>query len=88
MFSWKIKPGFYKAAGLGFLNSQAPLPDGLNLVGRWHGPGSAHGWLLVEADDLAPVHLHAAEWGDMLAIDVTPVVKDEVAGSSFQQVYG
>ena len=88
MFSWKLRPGCHKPAAEAFLQSQAPMPEGLNVIGRWHAPGSATGWLVAEADTLEPVTLHAAEWANLLEIDITPVVDDEAAGKAFSAVYG
>ncbi|MCA9267428.1 MAG: DUF3303 family protein [Planctomycetales bacterium] len=88
MMCWTIATNCRKPAAETFLQNGAPMPAGLTMIGRWHAPGSSRGWLLVEADDLAPVALHAAEWGDYLDIEVTPVVEDEVAGQALAQVYG
>ena len=88
MFEWQISPGLHKPAALEFLKTGAPMPEGLTVVGRWHAPGSSRGWLVVDADDIAPVAEHAAEWADYLEIEVTPVVEDEVAGQAMAKVYG
>jgi len=39
MISWKISPGNHKPAGERFLQSGVAMPDGLTLIGRWHGSG-------------------------------------------------
>ncbi|MCI5122079.1 MAG: DUF3303 domain-containing protein [Candidatus Electrothrix sp. AUS4] len=88
MISWKIAPEDRKSAAEAFLRGGAPMPEGLTLLGRWHAPGSSYGWILVEADDLGPVALHTAEWGDFLDLQTTPVLEDEAAGQALSQVYG
>ena len=88
MLSWEISPENRKPAAQAFLQTGAPMPAGLTMIGRWHAPGSGYGWAVVEADDLAPVTLHVATWGDYLDIQVTPVVEDEVAGQVMAEVYG
>ena len=88
MLSWKIASENRKPAAETFLKTGAPMPEGLNLIGRWHAPGSSYGWVLVEAEDLAPIAFHVAEWGDYLDLETTPVVEDEIAGQALSQVYG
>ena len=88
MVSWKIPPGSHKPAIEGFLSSGAPLPEGINLVGRWHAPGSAYGWLLVEGDDITALAQHVAEWANLLEFQITPVIEDAEAVASLSKVYG
>ncbi len=88
MLSWRISTENRKAAAKAFMQTGAPMPDGMTLIGRWHAPGSSFGWLLIEASEAEPIAIHAAQWGDYLDIDVTPVVEDEVAGRTFAKVYG
>ena len=82
MVTWKIPPSAQRTAAERFLSSGAPMPEGLTLLGRWHAPGSASGFLLAEADDLAPLAVHLAEWGNLLELEVTPVMEDEAAGAA------
>lgn len=51
-------------------------------------PGSSRGWLVVEADDIAPLAEHAVEWGRYLECEITPVIEDQVAGQAMARVYG
>jgi hypothetical protein len=53
-----------------------------SMIGRWHAPGSTRGFLLVETDDLTALAEHAAEWSDVLAAEVTPVLDDAEAGAA------
>lgn len=82
MMEWKVKSDSYDKAHNRFLESAAPLPEGSTLLGRWHAPGSANGWLVVETDKPETVYIHAAEWGDALTFEITPVFTDEQAGAS------
>lgn len=86
--AWTIKPGFHKPAGESFLKSGAPVPEGMEILGRWHAPGSAKGWVLIQGNDLTAIAAHMAEWGDMLDLDVTPVLEDQEAGAALSRVYG
>ena len=87
MVAWKIPPGCYKAAVERFLKTGAPVPAGLKTIGRWHTPGSACGWHVVEGDATALAEISAA-WGDLLEVQITPVIEDAEAASSLAKVHG
>lgn len=87
MVAWKIPPGCYKTAVERFLKTGVPTPGGLKTIGRWHAPGSAYGWHLVEGDASAMAELDAT-WGDLLEIQTTPVIEDAEAASSLAKVHG
>jgi hypothetical protein len=87
MIFWKIPPNSYQAALEQFLGTGAPVPDGLESLGRWHAPGSMYGWHLVEGDATALAE-HAAEWAGTLELQITPVIGDEEAGTAVTKVFG
>jgi len=87
MVTWKISPGSYKAAVERFLKTGAPVPAGLKTIGRWHVPGSACGWHLIEGEAAAMAEL-SATWGDLLELQTTPVIEDAEAASSLAKVHG
>ena len=66
--------------------SLAWWPHGLKSVGRWHVPGSILGWHLVEGDDATAVAEHAAEWADMLELEVNPVIEDAGAAEGASRI--
>ena len=88
MITWKIPPGSHKPAAESFLGGGAPVPEELQTIGRWHVPGSAQGFLLVEGDDEVALAQHAAEWANLLEVQMTPVIEDEAAGAALAKVYG
>ena len=88
MIAWKILPGSYKPAVESFLKGGGPVPPGLKTVGRWHAPGSAYGWHLVEGNDGAALAQHVAEWANLLEQEVTPVLEDAEASSGVAKIYG
>ena len=88
MLSWAIACANHKAAGVSFVRSGAPMPDGLTLLGRWHAPGSVTGWVLVEATDTKAVYEHVAQWAGLLELQVTPVLEDAEAAEALSRVYG
>ena len=79
---WRFKTGpDYLATGFRkFLASGAPFPDGAKVHGRYHAPGSIRGWIVVETDDASALYEHAAEWGELLEWETTPVLTDDEAG--------
>jgi hypothetical protein len=87
MVAWKISPECYKAAAERFLQTGAPDPEGLKTIGRWHAPGSACGWHAVEGDVSALAEL-SATWGDLLELQITPVIEDAEAATFWSKVPG
>ena len=79
MMEWKLKLGCFEKAHTRFLETGAPVPEDSKLIGRWHAPGSVNGWLVVETDKPETVYVHAAEWGEMVEWQTTPVLTDEQA---------
>jgi hypothetical protein len=82
MVTWKVAPEDFPKAAERFLSTGSPMPQGVSMIGRWHAPGSTSGFLLVETDDLTALAEHAAEWSDVLAAEVTPVLDDAEAGAA------
>lgn len=82
MLCWSIPPENYNSAVDAFLESGAPMPEGLTSLGRWHAIGSTQGWLLCEAADPVAVAHHVAEWASLLKIDVFPIIDDAKAGEA------
>lgn len=88
MIVWKTRPGVYKPAVENFLKTGGPVPSPAKSVGRWHTPGSTLGWHLVESNDLTAVAQHMAEWGDLLDLEIYPVIEDAEAASAASKVFG
>jgi len=87
MMQWRMKDGCVEKAFKQFFETQGALPEGSKQVGRYHAPGSAKGFLLVETDNLETVYEHCAEWAEYLSWEVTPVVEDDVAGKIGTKVF-
>lgn len=77
MITWNIRPEHYSAALQRFEDTGAPAPEGVNLLGRWHEPGSARGFILVETNDVAGVAKHLAGWNDIVEHRTVPVLEDD-----------
>jgi hypothetical protein len=88
MVVWRAVPGKYKTAVEQFLKTGGPVPEGAKTAGRWHMPGSSLGWHLIETNDLAAVAQHAAEWADVLELEIYPVIEDDKAGEAAKRVFG
>jgi len=88
MLSWKIAPNNIKSAAEAFLKAGGPMPEGLNMIGRWHAPGSAYGWAVVEGNNPTAVAQHVAEWEHLLEFQITPVLEDADAAKALASVYG
>lgn len=82
MATWKIPPHNQREAAKRFLAGGAPAPEGATVLGRWHVPGSGRGFVLCEADDLGPVATQLVEWGNLLELEIYPVMEDEEAGAA------
>ena len=80
-------PGKYKTAVGQFLKTGGPAPKGAKTLGRWHVPGSILGWHLIEASDPAALAEHAAEWADVLELEIYPVIEDAAAGAAAKKVF-
>ena len=88
MTVWKTVPGKYKTALEQFLKTSGAVPAGAKTLGRWHVPGSTLGWHLIETDDLTALAESAAEWADVLELEIYPVIEDAEAGAAAKKVYG
>jgi hypothetical protein len=88
MVTWRTRPGFYKTAFKQFLKTGGKPPKGIKTVGRWHVPGSSLGWHLLEGDDLTAIAEHANKWGDLIEVEVHPVIEDAAAAEAASRVFG
>jgi len=87
MVVWKTIPGKYKHALDQFLRTGAPAPSGAKTLGRWHVPGSMLGWHLIEASGPEVMAEHAAEWADVIELEIHAVIDDAAAGAAAQKIF-
>jgi hypothetical protein len=57
-------------------------------VARYQVPGSVLGWHLLETDDLTALAEHVNNWGDLIDIELNPVVEDDQAAEAAGRVFG
>jgi hypothetical protein len=81
MMTYQINNASWDKAVARFLETGAPAPAGVKLVGRWHASAGRHGFLLLEGNDASAIYRFAAEWHDVCDFAVTPVVDDQEAGA-------
>ena len=87
MMQWSIKHGCAEKAIDRFLGTGAPMPEGLQQLGRYHAPGSDHGWIVVETSDPSSIYVHCSEWGELLNWKVEPVIEDADAGAACKKAW-
>lgn len=81
VMTYQISASDWHAAVRRFLETQAPPPAGVEMLGRWHSAAGRHGFILLKSDDQSAVYRWAAEWGDLCDLAVTPVLNDEEAAA-------
>lgn len=77
--SWSLPQGTFNAAVSRFLETGGAPPQGVQLLGRWHGM-SGQGFAIAETNDAKAMFRFQAQWADLLALSVTPCVEDADAG--------
>ena len=88
MLTWRTRPGLYKAAFQQFLETGGPPPKGVTQVARYHVPGSVLGWHVLETNDMTALAEHVNNWGDLIDIELHPVVEDAQAAEAAARVFG
>ena len=84
MIPFSMKPPQFRAAVSRFLETGAGPPDGVKMLGRWH--GGATGWVLAETDDTTKLYEWTARWNDLLEFTVVPVLEDAELGQVLSKV--
>jgi hypothetical protein len=78
--TWTIQPGAVDATIKRFLETGGSPPEGVKMLGRWHGM-NGQGFALYESTDPKAMYQSCAQWGDLLNLNVIPVVEDADAGA-------
>ena len=78
--SWMLPQGTFNAAISRFLETCGAPPKGVQMLGRWHGM-SGQGFAAAESTDAKALFQWQAQWGDLLAMSVTPCLEDADAGA-------
>ena len=81
MISFPLTHHAYNERIARFLESGAPPPEGVTLLGRWFTAGHNKGFMLVEAEESKHLFRYVSEWTDIMDFEIEPVVTDEEAAS-------
>jgi hypothetical protein len=71
-----------KAVYRRFRDKGRMMPDGLTFVGSWVSADSGRCFQLMEADDVTLLQRWVAEWSDLVAFEIVPVVAGKDAGEA------
>ena len=69
-----------------FLETGAPPPDGVTLLGRWFTTSHSKGFMLAESDDSKALFRYVSEWASLIDFTIEPVVTDEEAGAVLKEM--
>ena len=88
MLTWRTRPGLYKGAFQQFQQTGGSPPKGVQQVARYHVPGSVLGWHILETNDMTALAEHVNNWGDLIDIELNPIVEDAQAAEAAARVFG
>lgn len=77
--SYYIPTGSVVEAQQRFLKTAGAPPEGVKMIGRWHGM-SGSGVLIAETSDAKALYTWISNWTDLLEFETTPCVEDAEAG--------
>ena len=77
--TYKIPKGSVVDAEQRFLKTGGPPPEGVKMIGRWHGM-SGGGVVIAETSDAKSLYSWLTYWNDLLDFETTPCVEDAEAG--------
>jgi len=86
MVSWSLPHATFRPAVARFLKAGGMPPEGVKLIGRWHGM-SGMGVAVVETSDAKALYAWVAEWSEFLPMQTTPVLEDSDAGAVLGAMY-
>ena len=67
-----------------FLETGAPPPEGVELLGRWFTASHSQGFMLVETEDANALFQWVSEWAALIDFVIEPVVTDAEAAAVLQ----
>src|SRR6266850_7698647 len=77
--TWTVPQGTFNAAVARFLETGGAPPEGVKMLGRWHGM-NGQGFAISESSDPKAMYRWVAQWSDLLPLTVTPCLEDADAG--------
>jgi hypothetical protein len=83
MVSFKIRPEHRTETIKRFMETGGPPPEGVKMLGRWHGASGRRGYTVAEANSVEAVATWCHQWADLLSFHIEPVMNDEEAARVF-----
>jgi hypothetical protein len=77
VIAWTFKPEHRNAVQARFKEAGGLPPEGVKMIGRWHGVGTNKGFCVAESDDPLAIAKWAQKWSDLMSFDVYPALTDE-----------
>ena len=77
VMTFTFKPEHRNAVIARFKETGGLPPEGVKMLGRWHGIGTNKGVCVAESDDPLAVAKWGQEWSDLMSFDIYPVLTDE-----------
>ena len=71
---WVLRPEMHISAAARFLQTGGTPPDGIKTIGRWHYADGSGGIHVFECDNASLIRDFAEQWGDLLDIEIRPLV--------------
>lgn len=87
LLQWSLPQSTFRDSVKRFLKTGGQPPEGVTLVGRWHGM-NGKGCAVIESDDSKALFAYFAEWAEVIPIEATPLVEDAEAGDVLGRLYG
>jgi hypothetical protein len=78
--TWTFPTGLIGEARKKFLETGGKPPEGIKLLGRWHGM-DGRGFAISEATDAKLMFEWYDQWSDVLELKITPCVEDAELGA-------
>ena len=75
--SWTFKPEHRDAVQARFKKTGGLPPEGVRMLGRWHGTGTNKGVCIAESDDALAIARWMQNWSDLMSFDAYPALTDE-----------
>lgn len=76
--TWKTPQSSVVDSQARFLQTGGGPPDGVKMVGRWH--GVTRGVAIAETNDAKALFAWLSQWTDLLEMEATPCLEDAEAG--------
>lgn len=79
MITFPLQKDTFNETMARFLDNGGLPPDGVTMLGRWHGLSTSEAFVLAETDDPTGIYRWLAGWSDLLDFRVVPVIEDAEA---------